>query len=441
MESPELSAVARGGIRSLTFRGLTAMSDFLVVVVTARGFGAEGRGIYTLTSTALASVVVLLAGPQMPMRAEIGRKRSALGALQASCVVLSGVTLAIALVVVTITLSIWPDAKVPVYAALATPFVLLAGLQVSLYQAQGDVRRMGYVALATSAVPLMALTTVAITAPGEIELAMLVWACAQVIVPFTTTQVQRRQARFVWKGLRPLLTRLFVRGLPVAISNGVALVGYRMPLVIVAALLSVADAGRYSLAIVVGEVLFMVSRALLTGAYAPLISSDLDESVRVTMRTLRHIVAALIPMGAMLVLGTWLLAGIVFGPEFEDVWVLIALLLPGFLAVALDEVLWNFFVVRLERSRELVVAATGAAVLNIAGAAGMVLLIGLPGAAITTSIAYCGSTLYLVAQFSKHGGPRRLRAYVPTVTEFADYRRLLAIVRPDRLLARFRASD
>ena len=42
------SRIARGGLRSLIFRVLAAGSDFLIVVVTARGFGADGRGLTRL---------------------------------------------------------------------------------------------------------------------------------------------------------------------------------------------------------------------------------------------------------------------------------------------------------------------------------------------------------------------------------------------------------
>jgi O-antigen/teichoic acid export membrane protein len=421
-----LSAVARGGIRSLIFRVLTGLSDFLVVFVTARGFGAEGRGVYTLTSFTITSIVILIGGPQMPMRAEIGRKRASVGSLQAACVAIAAMTLLVAvLVAVPAILIIWHGEQIPVYAALATPFLLLTGLQVSLYQAQGDVRRMSWVALAASAVPLSALTVIAIVSPGDIQLAMLAWASAQFIVPFSTLQVQRRQARFAWHGVRPLLKRLIRRGIPVSVANGLSLVGYRVNLVVVAALLSVADAGRYSIAIVAGELLFLATRALLTGAYAPIISSDLEESVRVTLRTLRHSVAVVLPMGLLLGVGAFFLAGPVLGSEFSNVWYLVLLLVPGFLAVSIEELLFNFFIVRLERTRELLYAATASLLINLAAAAALVSLIGLPGASIGTSIAYCASAAYLLYRFSRLGGPRAISAYIPSAAEFADYRRLL----------------
>src|SRR4051794_26447991 len=84
-----ISATARGGIRSLVFRVVTAASDFLVVFVTTRGFGVDGRGVYALTSFALAAGGMVLGGPTVVMRSEIGRGRASLGAIFAASLVLS----------------------------------------------------------------------------------------------------------------------------------------------------------------------------------------------------------------------------------------------------------------------------------------------------------------------------------------------------------------
>src|SRR6185436_19711086 len=97
---------------------------------------------------------------------------------------------------------------------------------------------------------------------------LLVWALVQFVVPAFTLRVQRRQARFDFRGLRPLLARLIRRGVPVSLANGMAKVTYRLDLVVVAALLTVADVGRYSVALAAGESLLLLSRAALTGAYA-----------------------------------------------------------------------------------------------------------------------------------------------------------------------------
>ena len=96
---------------------------------------------------------------------------------------MAALALVAAVAVVPALLAVWPDTDVPVWAALATPFLLLTQFQWSLYQAQGDVRRMLWVILMRSVIPLLGLTVVAVTSPGDIGLAMLVWAASQIVVP------------------------------------------------------------------------------------------------------------------------------------------------------------------------------------------------------------------------------------------------------------------
>src|SRR5690606_13540790 len=155
MPADELSAAARGGVRSLVFRVVSAASDFLVVVVTTRGFGAEGRGLYALTAFALTATGMLLGGPSVVMRAEIGRKRASLAGLFAASLSLSWGVRLVALVVAPPLLAAWPGATILPYIAIAIAPMLLMELQISLYQALGDVRRMHYVWLARSVVPLI----------------------------------------------------------------------------------------------------------------------------------------------------------------------------------------------------------------------------------------------------------------------------------------------
>jgi O-antigen/teichoic acid export membrane protein len=288
---------------------------------------------------------------------------------------------------------------------------------------------MHYVWLARSIVPLIALAVTAFLAPDRIHLALLVWACVQFLVPALTLVAQRRQARFDFTHLKPLLARLIRRGVPVSVANGMAKVTYRLDLVVVAALLTVADVGRYSVALAAGESLLLLSRAALTGAYAPIISSELPESIRVAVRTIRHCLALLVVAGVTLTLVARVAMEPVFGPAFADTWVLVGLLVPSFVALGLTELLVHFLLVRLERTREFLIASIATAVGHLAGAATLIALVGLEGAAISSSVFYTLGMLYLLRRFVAAGGPAGIRAYLPGPAELRDYARLLLALR------------
>ena len=389
--------------------------------------------MYTLASFAVTSIVLLVGGAQFPMRTEIGRRRTSVGALRSASIVMAALALVAAVAVVPALLAVWPDTDVPVWAALATPFLLLTQFQWSLYQAQGDVRRMLWVILMRSVIPLLGLTVVAVTSPGDIGLAMLVWAASQIVVPLATVGVWRRDAPLRFTGLGPLVRRLARRGLPVSAANAAGLIGYRMDLIVVAAFLPVADVGRYSVAMAAGEALFLVSRSVLTGAYAPMIGSELQESLRVGTRAFRHTITLLAPLGFLTAVGAAVLAEPILGEGFGDTDLLIAILLPGFVAVAINELMANFFIVRLERSKGVLITFIVVGVFNLVLASVLVNLIGLAGVALATSVSYTLAALYFVIWFAREGGPRSPRAYLPTAAELRDYRSVVSAAIPRRL--------
>ena len=196
-----------------------------------------------------------------------------------------------------------------------------------------------------------------------------------------------------------------------------------------AALLTVADVGVYSVALAAGESLLLLSRAALTGAYAPIITSELPESIRVAVRTIRHCLALLVSAGVVLTLVAWVAMEPVFGPAFANTWVLVGLLVPSFVALGVTELLVHFLLVRLERTREFLISSIATGAGHLVGAATLITLIGLEGAAVSSSVFYTIATIYLLRRFMAAGGPASLRAYLPGRAEVRDYARLLLALR------------
>jgi O-antigen/teichoic acid export membrane protein len=314
------------------------------------------------------------------------------------------------------------DQPAIVIGAAAAPVIFLTELQIALYQAQGDPRRMHYVQLAKSLVALGALTVVAIVAPGRTYLALIVWAVAQVVVPAITLWLQNRETPLLWRGMRPLLRRLLRGGGPVSLANGIILFNYRVDLIVVAVLLPISDLGRYSVAVATGETLWLVSRALGTGAFAPIASSDQAESARITARVVRHAWLPLIGAGVALVIVMRLFAGPVLGSAFADTWLYLAVLLPGIVAFGSSESLRIFFLVRLEHSRQVLIMAIGGTIANLVLALALVPPLGLVGAALSTSISYVAGAFYLFVEFARHTGAGDPRTFAPGRTEMRDYR-------------------
>ena len=421
------SRIARDGTRSLGLRIAQALVNALVVFVTARGFGAEGRGLYALTMVAATFLSLPVLGITTPLSAEVAHKRSTLAQLYAASLAISVVIGgAIAFAALIVAVVVWPHWSWLGFAAAPLPVLCLAQCQIMLYQAQGAVMRMGLLTLATAATTCTSLAAVALAAPDRIYVALVVWGLVQPIVPLGVLYVQHRQSGFDWHGIRSLAARLLKRGMPITLANTILRLNYRVDVFVVAAVLPLAEVGKYSVAVAVGEVLWEVSRSLITGAYRTIAGAPMQESVRVTMRSFRHSALLLLTGGLVSSAGALLLMGFVFGSDFERVWIPLALLIPGIIGLGAAEVLRVFFLVRLERSREYLYASSGSMVVNLALAAVLVPWIGISGAAISTSVSYAVCCVVLSLRFAASGGSRRVRDYLPGRAEVADYVRLVS---------------
>ncbi len=418
--------IGRRGARSLLFRILTAASDFLVVFVTARGFGAEGRGLYALAAMTALIIVTLTGGTATALSADLARERASVGQLRAASVALAGLvaatigTLVVLWVAITLAAGL-PDAPAILIGAAAAPVIFLTELQIALYQAQGDPRRMHYVQFAKSFVAVIALAVVAVLAPGRTYLALVAWALCQLIVPAITLFLQNRDTPLVWRGMSPLLRRLLRSGAPVSLANGIILFNYRVDLIVVAALLPLSDFGRYSVAIATGETLWLISRALVTGTYAPVASSDLPESARITARVVRHTWLPMLGAGLLLTIVMRELAGPVLGSAFADTWIYLAVLLPGIVAFGVTEILRVFFLVRLEQSRQVLIMAGAGTLANLVLALALVPSLKLSGAALSTTLSYVAGAAFMFVYFARVTGSGDPRAYAPGRREMRDY--------------------
>lgn len=428
--APARSSIALGGARNLVFRTLTACSDAGVVVVTARALGADGRGKYAIASLAASTLVVLLGGTGTALAAQVAHRRAEAGQLHAAAVVagLGGGALC-GVVIAAVGVALGGTASVLVYAALAGPFATLSTLQMALFMARGEVMRLSITGLSISLASLLALSAVAILAPGDVDLALSAWVAAQAAVALTVFAIVARDSSLRFGGVRHIVSRLVRQGAPVSLANGIALLNYRVDVIVVAALLPVAEVGRYSVAVAIGESLLILSRALGTGSYAPIISRDNVDALALLVRSIRHAVLLLVAGGTVvLVLMHWLMVPI-FGPSF-DVWEPLALLLPGIVALgAIVEFVRLYFLVRLERSREYLAAVAVAMLANLILALVLVPPLGLTGAALSTSISYLSSATFLLVRLRRFGGPAGPRAYVPRRSDLADYRALLTSLR------------
>ena len=419
-------SIAGGSARMLVFRVLTAISDFLTLVVTARGFGAAGRGQYALASFSTSVGVTLMGGYAVSLSAEFAHRRAERANLYAATLALTAIAASLAAFAALLLILLLPaDTEVVAFGAAAMPFAILVVLLQGLLQAEGELKRLQLLTLGASVVPLAALSIVAIAAPGHIYTALAAWVIAQPVTPCAVLAVQARHHGLEWSRLLALTRRLTITGLPVCLANAIQLLNYRIDLIVVTALLPLSDVGLYSIAIGMAEGLLILSRSLGTGAYSRIITNDNTPSASLTARTIRHAILMLSVVGVIAAVVSQVLFAPVFGEQFAKSAPPFALLLPGIVALGAGELTRPFLLVRLERSRDFLISAIGAMLINLTLAVLLVPAIGLLGAALSTSVSYLCGACFLGWRFRRMSPDSAETGLTPGLDEVRDYRELI----------------
>jgi O-antigen/teichoic acid export membrane protein len=418
-ESPGSSSrIARDSFYSLVMRIVQLLSDAAILVITARGFGVEGRGLYSLVLVGTMFAQVPLFGVATPLSAELAHARRPAALLRGASVVVAAAGGAVIALVVAIAAVLF-DERALLYVAVAAPPLLLLNYQQNLSLTRGHVIRYGLLFIAPSLVSLVALAGGLLASGDDADVAIGCWAAAQWLVPLAALLFERPEFRL--RGEGGFFRGLLVRGAPVSLATGVSRLNYRVTTIVVAAMLPLGDVGRFSVAITGAETLWQLSRAVITAAYRSVVSAPADEAVRVALRVFRHSALLIAAGGAVGIVAAIFLVEPVFGEEYTGVWQSFAILVPGTIAFGASEVLRTYFTVRLERSREFLLTSLLSVLIAVAVSLALVPAIGIAGAAIGTSLGYVAACAFLVARFRTAGGEPRLAAYVPTRADLRRY--------------------
>jgi O-antigen/teichoic acid export membrane protein len=420
------NSIARASGRSFVFILMTTGCEFLIALVTARGYGAEGRGLYALASTAAMLIVTVLGGVSAALAREIAHRRTTPGGIYAAATLIAafgGTVILLAAFTARAIVGSSDSMNVIAIGAVAATFILLGVYQLTIFNAEDRIALMLNLDLANVLIPLAALVVAVIVWPDDAVIGIAAWAAAHAVVPLATIGIQWHLQRFSTTGIRALVRRLLIAGAPVSLANGVMRLFYRVDVLILAAFRPLGDVGRYSIAVAGAESLFVLSRAVATAAFARQVGKDTteEEAVGLTARTVRHSVLLLAGGAVVVVPLTWALAGPIFGDAFDTVWQPLLLLVPGVIFLAIAEVLRQWFVVRHERAREYLIMAAMGTVVNGGLAIALVPSLGAEGAALATTASYLCAGGYLALRFAQRSGLGSPARLLPGPAEVRDY--------------------
>jgi O-antigen/teichoic acid export membrane protein len=414
--------IAARGAQSLALRGAEIAAQALLILVTARFLGPEGRGLYALASLAATLCIVPLGSVWSSLAVDVAKRTRPVNALVTDAVVVAGVGGAIVgslgIAASQAFGDLWWVVALP---AAITPVLLWLTYVQGLYQALGHVLAFHAVIVGRVVAPL-AFLSAAIALGAGVEAALVAWAASFValvpLVGWHLLALSGRPARAV-RGVRHYVRRvgLGVRFVP---TNTVLLLNTQVALLFLAGLATTATVGVYSVAVAGAELLKVGARAVYSSVLPGVGRRHHEASADLTAKAARHSILLGAVGSAVVVPASVLLLPLLIGPGYGDVPLLLGLLVPSVVAYGAFLALTAFFTVQVVKPELMTVASAVMLGTTLACAAVLVPALGAAGAAVATSIGSGVGAAHLVRSFARLGS-RAPATLVPGRTELRDY--------------------
>jgi O-antigen/teichoic acid export membrane protein len=396
-----VSAIARGAAINLVTRLLTMALGLALTVITAR-LGTREQGTFALFAAVEATLLSLGSGFGVSIARRISHHREDPGALVgtvvAACLVV-GLMAALALWVGALLLH--SDYGFLVILAAGAPIVLLAPNLVGLWLGTGRMGAIGYVTLGPPSLTLIGLAVV-LAARGAVDLwaVLWCWVAARTIVGIATFVAVAR-AHWVARPSVDALSQEWGFVFLVGATNLIGLLNYRVDLFLVERWVGLSATGVYSVAVLLAELLWLVSSSVSQAAYARIGDPDRARASRLTVRAIHSSLAAL----AVLSIPLWLIAAWLVPRVLGDVYAAalppLAVLLPGAVAYGAASALSAYFTNHAGRPYIPAALAGLSLVSTVLLSFVMIPLWGTVGAAAATSVSYIGAVAASVWVFCK----------------------------------------
>ena len=405
-----IPTLARGAALNLAARLATVVMGLAILVTVAR-FGPAVQGAFALFVAVEAALLTLFSGLGLLLAREVSHRLSApAGLLKATLAWAAGLGLVAggALALVAASSEAEPYRRLWLLA-LAAPFVLWVPTATGLWLGQG---RMGPLNAPQVAAPALVLVGLGgywlaqgtdVPARDVVFWVLLCWVLAKALVAVATAVLALRDA-----GPAPAdagaLRREWRFVALIGATNLVSLMNYRATLFLVERQAGLAEAGVYSVAVQVAELLWLLSSALTVSAYHRIGSPDAAQAAATTVKVLRFNLLATAAAAPLLFLGAWWGLPRLLGPAYAGALLPLACLLPGVAAYAGASSLSAYYTNHRGRPQWSAGIAGLSLALTLAVSLWSVPLLGAVGAALATSGAYGVAILVGLRLFLRDAG-------------------------------------
>ncbi|MCK4413061.1 MAG: oligosaccharide flippase family protein [Candidatus Eisenbacteria sp.] len=402
--------VRRDAMNTLTVQAFTLAAGLVTNIVVARTLGPEGKGLLSfLGYTLFVSVSLATIGLQPAAIQHLGKRRFDASTVAGTQLVLSATTGLLCAGLLLIILPAFSKAMPldPQILIYYVPLVFLAILRVNSAGVIIGLRRIQtnnkIQAISPASWMLGALVVLGLL-HGNAVAGVFTWIAAQAVSPLTTLFYMATRIRPRFHGLGACIRASLRFGMEAYLANVIWTMLLRSGALLLAYLGGAASVGIYSIAILMGETLWYLPRALTMALNPRVAAGTQQEAMHLSLRASRIALWLVIAAGAVLLLIGRPLILFVFGDAFAPSFRPLALLLPGVIGGSIASPIALYFIQYKARPRvNAWVAAVGLSV-----SLGLNLLwiprFGPEGAAGASSVAYLLVAGLLVWQLSREPG-------------------------------------
>ncbi|TAL25567.1 MAG: teichoic acid transporter [Aquabacterium sp.] len=400
-------SLARGAAGNLAAKAALVVLGLGITFTVAR-IGPQVQGAFALFVACESVLLTLFSGFGLALAREVShRKSDAAGALTAALLasLAVGVVAAGGVALLSQAMPREPYRHLWLLAG-ATPFLLMVPTATGLWMGQGRMLplNLAQVAAPAAVLALLAAWVGAHGLSGAVVLAVLAaWVIGKSLVGLGTAAWAFHDA-----GRAPPAWELLGRDarfvVVIGLTNVVSLLNYRVTLFVIEHYGGLAPAGIYSVAVQVGELLWLLSSAVTVSVYHRIGDPDRQVAAAMTVRAVRINVLSTLAAAPLLWLLAWVALPQLLGPAYHEARWPLACLLPGLAAYAAASSLSAFYTNHLGRPQTSAMVAGLSLLLNLAGSLWAVPRYGAVGAALSTSLSYILAICVAAAIFLKQAG-------------------------------------
>ncbi len=420
----------------LTF--LTEISVFILglgsLIIISRILGPEGKGIYSL--------IILIPGLMMVFSNFgidaaniyfVGKKKYKIENVVSNSLVLA-IVLGIILILIFLGVSQFDffqkfvvSNKIPLFClwlvVLIIPISLLSNFFRSILWGKGEIMNCNKIRIIESLVSLFGVIFLLLLLKQGVFGAVFSYVSAILLAALTAVFFLKKADSIHFSFNRDLLKDSFFYGGKVYLANALSFLNYRLDMILIAAFLTPAAVGLYSIAVSIAEKLFIISGVLASVLFAKISSISDVEANSFTPKVVRHTFFIMILGSLLLAFFIAPLIKILFGSAFLPSVRPLIILLPGIIAFGVGGVISSDLAGR-GKPQFAIYAAFVCLIVNVILNILLIPKWGIEGAAFASTVSYWTDTLVMILAFLRISQNSLSEVLLVKKQDFEDYKRL-----------------